>query len=62
VAAFLWCCSFARLLQGDLVGGRGRDPGKEDELEGERDKREKEYYMGEVATEGRMQGGTPGRR
>ena len=32
------------------------------QVEDERDKREEEYDMGEVATEGRMQGGTPGRR
>jgi hypothetical protein len=35
---------------------------EEEELEDERDKREKEYDMGEVATEGIMWGGTPGRR
>ena len=32
------------------------------QVEDERDKREEEYDMGEVETEGRMQGGAPSRR
>ena len=32
------------------------------QMEDKRDKREEEYDMGEVATEGRMWGGTPDRR
>jgi hypothetical protein len=36
--------------------------GLEEEEDDEMEKREKEYDMGEVATKGRMWGGTPGRR
>jgi hypothetical protein len=36
--------------------------GLEEEDKYEMDKRGKEYDIGEVATKGRMRGGTPGRR